>query len=108
MGKYTTTIYGLRVVVDYDYNPGFPGSRFSPPEEPEVDIHDWHFADEDSEQMFASQPRVEQTVILRDIAELVYGYLRLDIMEHEALLERQEWTRHRKHLEQQRKLARMA
>lgn len=108
MSTYNTTIYGLRIKVDYDYNPGFPGSKFSPPEEPEVDIHDWHFADEDSEQMFASQPREEQTTILRDIQALVDGYLCLDIMEHEALLARQEWTRARRHLLQQKMLAQMA
>ena len=102
MGTYTTTVYGLRIKVDYDYTKGYKGSRVSPPEEPDVEINDWHFADEDSEQMFAAKDRVEQTTILQDIQDLVDGYLSLDIMQHEALLARQDWTRQRRHLERHR------
>lgn len=102
MGIYHTTVYGLRIKVDYDCTKGNKDSRVSPPEEPDIEINDWHFADEDSEQMFASKDRIEQTTILQDIQDLVDGYLSLDIIQHEALLARQDRTRKRRHSERHR------
>lgn len=104
MSIYKTTVYGLKIEVDYDYNPGFPGSKLSPPEEPELEVHEWRFADEDSEQMFASYDRCEQTTIIRDIQDYVDGGLFFDIAERETRLKREDWIRHRTILARRREI----